>query len=189
MRNLSIFILNFYTKAQIQWMLPAFENEKIEENFKNNLATKPIAVENYEELEIVEVEQEVAETGSFQNKAQCWKCSDARSYKDCAEKGEIETCDSIYAQCFIEARIRSSSTRRLTTGCKLANACADLKNQNFRGQRIWNQCKPQNHEKENDENGESVCRQCFRSGFFIRLLSQQFHQRELCQSERAKNRS
>jgi len=188
MRKLSVFVLNFYSNAQIQWM-PSFQAEDIEENFKNNLATKPIVVENYGELpiEIVEVQQELAETGNFQNKAQCWKCSDATSYDDCAANGHIETCDSIDAQCFIEARIRSSSTRRFTTGCKLANACADLKNQNFRGPRNWNQCKPENHEKENDENGESVCRQCFRSGFFIQELSQEFRLRVLCQTENAEN--
>ncbi|CAG5102307.1 Oidioi.mRNA.OKI2018_I69.chr1.g239.t1.cds [Oikopleura dioica] len=110
---------------------------------------------------MLEIQQELSETGSFQGIAQCWRCTEATSYEDCATHGKIETCAED-AECYIEARIRSASVRRFTTGCKLANACNDLKNQNFRGPKVWNQCKPENHQEESDVFGESVCRQCFR---------------------------
>ena len=81
MQKLSILIINFIknSRAQIQWA-PNFPTEDIEEN--NKVVTKPLAVENYvETVEVLEIQQELSETGSFQGIAQCWRCTEATSYE------------------------------------------------------------------------------------------------------------
>merc|ERR1711990_1193403 len=80
----------------------------------------------------------------------CWKC-DAMSYTTCASEGYWQDCSNDQAAgdsgvCFIELRETSQELTQLCTGCKDAQACDDLKAQNFvygAGGRVdaRNQCK------------------------------------------------
>lgn len=113
------------------------------------------------------VEESVYGTG-------CWKC-DAMSYTTCASDGYWQDCSNDQAAgdsgvCFIEMRETSQELTQLCTGCKDAQACEDLKAQNFvygGGNRIdaRNQCKSdwrmQRPSRRRYGVMQSTCRQCF----------------------------
>jgi len=104
----------------------------------------------------------------------CWKC-DAMSYTTCASDGYWQDCSNDQAAgdsgvCFIEMRETSQELTQLCTGCKDAQACEDLKAQNFvygGGNRIdaRNQCKSdwrmQRPSRRRYGVMQSTCRQCF----------------------------
>jgi len=105
----------------------------------------------------------------------CWKC-DAMSYTTCASEGYWQDCSNDQAAgdsgvCFIELRETSQELTQLCTGCKDAQACDDLKAQNFvygaSSGRVdaRNQCKS-NWEMQRPSRRrygvmQSTCRQCF----------------------------
>lgn len=104
----------------------------------------------------------------------CWKC-DAMSYATCASEGYWQDCSNDQAAgdsgvCFIELRETSQALTQLCTGCKDAQACDDLKAQNFvygAGSRVdaRNQCKSnwqmQRPSRRRYGVMQSTCRQCF----------------------------
>lgn len=104
----------------------------------------------------------------------CWKC-DAMSYATCASAGYWQDCsnDQVAGDsgvCFIELRETSQALTQLCTGCKDAQACDDLKAQNFvygAGSRVdaRNQCKSnwqmQRPSRRRYGVMQSTCRQCF----------------------------
>jgi len=104
----------------------------------------------------------------------CWKC-DAMSYTTCASEGYWQDCSNDQAAgdsgvCFIEMRETSQELTQLCTGCKDAQACDDLKKQNFvygGGSRTdaRNQCKSdwrmQRPSRRRYGVMQSTCRQCF----------------------------
>ena len=110
----------------------------------------------------------------------CWKC-DAMTFGQCAVQGSFETCASDSdtttgrdAVCFLEMRETNQKLQQLCTGCKSANACANLKAQNFVGSgstggsrragRFNDQCKNEWFIQTLGQrygSSQSTCRTCF----------------------------
>jgi len=103
----------------------------------------------------------------------CWKC-DAMSYTTCASEGFWQDCSNDQAAgdsgvCFVEMRETSQELTQLCTGCKDAQACDDLKKQNFAygggSPDARNQCKSdwrmQRPSRRRYGVMQSTCRQCF----------------------------
>lgn len=100
----------------------------------------------------------------------CWKC-DQMSFATCATNGEFTDCSADqsngdYGVCFIEMRENFQKLTQLCTGCKDANACNDLKAQNFVGNNLTrHQCKSdyrlQRPSRRRVGVQQSTCRQCF----------------------------
>ena len=83
----------------------------------------------------------------------CWKC-DAMNYADCASMGKYEACGlGEHDCCFVEIREMYGDLKQLCTGCKQANACENLRKENFQYQDfveldpgmawIEDQCRPE----------------------------------------------
>jgi len=106
----------------------------------------------------------------------CWKC-DAMNFADCAALGEYEMCGlGEFDCCFVEIREMYGDLKQLCTGCKQANACENLRKENFQYQDfveldpgmawIEDQCRPDyTDQRRNMRDGaqQSVCRQCFQT--------------------------
>jgi len=109
---------------------------------------------------------------------QCWACENARTYRECREKGYVETCTKKQNSCFVET-IKEKVPRvsfpdydyhkgrkgdvvrvEINMGCKQPEACYANKKQNFLV-RSGRQCFPKTSMSSTLANGiDSVCRQC-----------------------------
>lgn len=101
----------------------------------------------------------------------CWKC-DEMNYVNCAVNGYFQSCAADQAAgdsgvCFIEFRESLQGLTQLCTGCKDAQACADIQKQNFAygNPSPRNQCKSdwrfQRPSRRQYGVQQSTCRQCF----------------------------
>jgi hypothetical protein len=102
----------------------------------------------------------------------CWKC-DEMNFVGCAVNGYFQDCAADQAAgdagvCFIEFRESHQGLTQLCTGCKDAQACADIKKQNFAYSNPLsprNECKSdwrfQRPTRRQYGVQQSTCRQCF----------------------------
>jgi hypothetical protein len=114
----------------------------------------------------------------FEEIFQCWKCTNARTYRECREQGEVEYCTKEQNSCFIETvkekvprtafpdydvhKGREGDVIRveISMGCKQPEACYANKKQNFLV-RAGRQCFPKNSMSSTLAYGiDSACRQC-----------------------------
>ena len=90
----------------------------------------------------------------------CWHCS-AGSLSACENGGSYETCPSESDLCYIELRKRSGSITHVQTGCRSADSCSNMKQQNFHSTSfIWSQCRPEARFAAS-RFSVSKCSQCF----------------------------
>lgn len=156
------------------------------QNANQNLATNEQQVDDDSRYFFTQPQMVVVTTSAVVTTAaieddgtDCWKC-DAMSYSRCAAEGYYQECELGDRDCcFVEVREKYGKLRQLCTGCKNADACEDLKQENFNpaesantqldgynNRELTDQCRP-GYELQLRARRygaqQSVCRQCFQT--------------------------